>query len=74
MVSVNRIGRWIDRCSWVSLTGLFIIALGTGGIKPCVAPFGADQFKKGQEVTVVDYGILGFEENIIDRFKLGNEF
>jgi dipeptide/tripeptide permease len=24
--------------------GLFIIALGTGGIKPCVSPFGGDQF------------------------------
>ncbi|KAG7168678.1 Solute carrier family 15 member 2-like [Homarus americanus] len=28
----------------VSLTGLFLIALGTGGIKPCVSAFGGDQF------------------------------
>jgi len=28
-----------------SLTGLLLIALGTGGIKPCVAAFGGDQFK-----------------------------
>ncbi|KAL5006173.1 hypothetical protein ScPMuIL_017331 [Solemya velum] len=29
--------------------GLFLIAIGTGGIKPCVSPFGADQFKPSQE-------------------------
>lgn len=25
-------------------TGLYLIPIGTGGIKPCVSPFGADQF------------------------------
>jgi len=30
---------------WFSLIGLFLIAVGTGGIKPCVAAFGGDQFK-----------------------------
>lgn len=29
----------------VSFIGLFLIAIGTGGIKPCVSPFGAEQFK-----------------------------
>jgi len=29
----------------LSLLGLFIIAVGTGGIKPCVAAFAGDQFK-----------------------------
>ena len=28
-----------------SLIGLFLIAVGTGGIKPCVSAFGGDQFK-----------------------------
>jgi len=28
-----------------SLIGLALIALGTGGIKPCVSSFGGDQFK-----------------------------
>ncbi|OIW00715.1 hypothetical protein TanjilG_09684 [Lupinus angustifolius] len=28
----------------VFFLGLFLIALGTGGIKPCIWPFGADQF------------------------------
>ncbi|XP_043930955.1 solute carrier family 15 member 2-like [Protopterus annectens] len=30
----------------LSMIGLFLIALGTGGIKPCVAAFGGDQFEE----------------------------
>uniref|UniRef100_A0A8D2LEK5 Solute carrier family 15 member 2 n=1 Tax=Varanus komodoensis TaxID=61221 RepID=A0A8D2LEK5_VARKO len=30
----------------LSMTGLSLIALGTGGIKPCVAAFGGDQFEE----------------------------
>ncbi|NXX96720.1 S15A1 protein, partial [Centropus bengalensis] len=33
----------------LSMIGLIIIALGTGGIKPCVAAFGGDQFEEEQE-------------------------
>ncbi|TMS38710.1 hypothetical protein L596_005372 [Steinernema carpocapsae] len=29
---------------WMDFLGLFIIGIGTGGIKPCVSSFGADQF------------------------------
>jgi solute carrier family 15 oligopeptide transporter 1 len=29
----------------LSFIGLFLIAIGTGGIKPCVASFGGEQFK-----------------------------
>ena len=32
----------------MSMVGLFLIALGTGGIKPCVAAFGGDQFEDHQ--------------------------
>jgi dipeptide/tripeptide permease len=31
--------------SWLAFVGLVLIALGTGGIKPCVAAFGAQQFQ-----------------------------
>ncbi|KAG9335581.1 hypothetical protein JZ751_004485 [Albula glossodonta] len=33
----------------LSMVGLLLIALGTGGIKPCVAAFGGDQFEDHQE-------------------------
>ncbi|KAF4111991.1 solute carrier family 15 member 1b [Onychostoma macrolepis] len=33
----------------MSMLGLMLIALGTGGIKPCVAAFGGDQFEDHQE-------------------------
>ncbi|NXC95771.1 S15A1 protein, partial [Certhia familiaris] len=33
----------------LSMVGLILIALGTGGIKPCVSAFGGDQFEDEQE-------------------------
>ncbi|KAL6456008.1 hypothetical protein MHYP_G00358590 [Metynnis hypsauchen] len=33
----------------LSMVGLFLIAVGTGGIKPCVSAFGGDQFEDHQE-------------------------
>ncbi|NXG43874.1 S15A1 protein, partial [Psilopogon haemacephalus] len=33
----------------LSMVGLILIALGTGGIKPCVSAFGGDQFDDDQE-------------------------
>lgn len=32
----------------LDFSGLFVIALGTGGIKPCVSAFAADQFEENQ--------------------------
>ncbi|KAM4790241.1 solute carrier family 15 member 1 [Cyanocitta cristata] len=34
----------------LSMIGLILIALGTGGIKPCVSAFGGDQFEEDQEM------------------------
>lgn len=31
--------------STITVIGLLLIAIGTGGIKPCVSAFGGDQFK-----------------------------
>ena len=33
------------------MIGLLLIALGTGGIKPCVSAFGGDQFTASQVCT-----------------------
>ena len=30
------------------VVGLLLVAVGTGGIKPCMAVFGGDQFEAGQ--------------------------
>lgn len=36
--------------STICFVALYLIALGTGGIKPCVSSFGADQFEDTDEV------------------------
>uniref|UniRef100_A0A8K9XH73 Solute carrier family 15 member 2 n=1 Tax=Oncorhynchus mykiss TaxID=8022 RepID=A0A8K9XH73_ONCMY len=35
---------WLGKFKALSMVGLILIAFGTGGIKPCVAAFGGDQF------------------------------
>ena len=40
-------------CRIMAFGGLGLIALGTGGIKPCVAAFGGDQFREHQVITQV---------------------
>lgn len=37
------------------LVGLMLVALGTGGIKPCVSAFGGDQFSTSQVTEISTY-------------------
>ena len=37
------------------IIGLFLIALGTGGIKPCVSAFGGDQFTADQSYLLQSF-------------------
>ena len=48
------------------MIGLLLIALGTGGIKPCVSAFGGDQFEVGQ-VRFIIFSVfrLSFVEDFI---------
>ena len=39
------------------MIGLLLIALGTGGIKPCVSAFGGDQFNANQVCAVSDLSL-----------------
>ncbi|XP_070570104.1 solute carrier family 15 member 2-like isoform X1 [Ptychodera flava] len=53
-----------DPYLWGPLLGLLLIAIGTGGIKPCVAAFGGDQFGKDQAAEVaVFFSIFYFSIN-----------
>ena len=36
----------------LTAVGLVVIAVGTGGIKPCVSAFGGDQFTKEWQVII----------------------
>ncbi|XP_075446931.1 solute carrier family 15 member 1 isoform X2 [Ascaphus truei] len=51
ITDVNRDGKPdnVDVHIALSMVGLILIALGTGGIKPCVAAFGGDQFDETQD-------------------------
>ena len=48
VMSLGAIPQGTDYLQWVTFIALVLIAIGTGGIKPCVSAFGADQFKESQ--------------------------
>ena len=43
------------------MIGLLLIALGTGGIKPCVSAFGGDQFNANQVRNAI---FVTFQHNL----------
>ena len=57
-MAVTSVGQWFTQSElpngnyqpqlWGPLLGLHLIALGTGGIKPCVSTLGGDQFMKSE--------------------------
>lgn len=65
ILSVGAIPEALNTMKAVSLVGLVVIALGTGGIKPCVSAFGGDQFKEGQEQQLQQFfSIFYFSINL----------
>ena len=49
----------------MAYVGLLLIALGTGGIKPCVASFGGEQFKVILQLFI-SRKILNFKDLIFN--------
>jgi dipeptide/tripeptide permease len=45
----------IDGLVWGAILGLLLIAIGTGGLKPCVSAFGAEQFSPVDEESISAY-------------------
>lgn len=55
---------------WGMALGLFLVAWGTGGIKPCVSSFGGDQFKSNQtELLSSFFAIFYLSINIGSTFS-----
>ena len=51
--------------------GLGLIALGTGGIKPCVAAFGGDQFREHQVIIIqVELCVCLYDVLQLDAFVI----
>jgi proton-dependent oligopeptide transporter, POT family len=49
---------------WGLIAGLFLLAIGSGGIKPCVSAFVGDQFGPGQEAQMTKvYGLFYWSIN-----------
>lgn len=49
ILAVGAIESWDLPARWMTFIGLAMIAIGSGGIKPCVSSFGAEQFKRPEQ-------------------------
>ncbi|XP_055915649.1 peptide transporter family 1 isoform X1 [Eupeodes corollae] len=50
LVTLGAVPTWHLPATTFTMLGLALIALGSGGIKPCVSAFGGDQFKMPEQV------------------------
>jgi solute carrier family 15 (oligopeptide transporter), member 1 len=50
----------------LTMIGLLLIAIGSGGIKPCVSAFGGDQFKLPEQIKqlAVFFSVFYFSINL----------
>eukprot|EP00112_Aurelia_sp_Birch-Aquarium-sp1_P006295 Seg1697.12 transcript_id=Seg1697.12/GoldUCD/mRNA.D3Y31 product="Origin recognition complex subunit 2" protein_id=Seg1697.12/GoldUCD/D3Y31 len=66
VVAVTAIPKLLDAVKLAGpMIGLLLIAIGTGGIKPCVSAFGGDQFEAGQEEKLQSFfSIFYFSINV----------
>lgn len=49
ILALGAIEVWHLPGRWMTFIGLALIAIGSGGIKPCVSAFGGEQFKRPQQ-------------------------
>ena len=58
--------------AWGCLLGLVLISIGTGGIKPCVSSFGADQFVHAGHPATRTHAISSFSHIFYFAINLGS--
>jgi POT family proton-dependent oligopeptide transporter len=66
-----------QRLVWLSILGLVGIGIGTGGIKPCVSSFGADQFtqrrvRNAKELAEREHAVSSFFHFFYFAINLGS--
>lgn len=49
VLTIGAIEEWQLPAKWMTFIGLAMIAIGSGGIKPCVSAFGGEQFKRPEQ-------------------------
>jgi solute carrier family 15 oligopeptide transporter 1 len=60
LIALASIEPWNWPKTELTMVALFLIALGSGGIKPCVAAFGGEQFTLPQQAKLVAYFFSAF--------------
>ncbi len=65
LIAIGGIEPWNLPAAELTIVGLLVIAIGSGGIKPCVAAFGGEQFKLPEQAKqlAVFFSIFYFSVN-----------